>query len=64
MKNKNYLYTVGLVFLSVMIVHILRIGNEWRVLIGDFTMPIWASYFGVVLAGILSYFGFVLGKRG
>ena len=44
-------------FAVVAVVHALRIVFGWEVMIGDWDMPMWVSWFGVVFAGWLSWSG-------
>jgi hypothetical protein len=45
-------------FLVVAIMHLLRIIFGWQVEIGGLSIPFWASWLGVLVAGTLAYFGF------
>jgi len=45
-------------FLVVAILHLLRIIFGWSVKIGGLSIPFWASWLGVLVAGSLAYFGF------
>ncbi len=58
MNQKTTFDTVaGIVFLVVAVMHLLRIIFGWEVSIGGLTVPLYASYAGVVAAGLLAYFG-------
>jgi hypothetical protein len=45
-------------FLAMGIVHLLRIIFGWQVEIGGLSIPFWASWLAVPIAGALAYFGF------
>lgn len=45
-------------FLVVAIMHLLRIIFGWQVEIGGLSIPFWVSWLGVLVAGVLAYFGF------
>ena len=45
-------------FLVVALMHLLRIIFGWSVEIGCLSIPFWASWLGVLVAGTLAYFGF------
>jgi hypothetical protein len=45
-------------FLVVAIIHLLRIIFGWSVEIGGLSIPFWASWLGVLVAGALAYLGF------
>ena len=57
MNQKTYYTLAGSIFLIVAIIHLLRIINGWVVTIDNFSMPMWASWIGIVLAGTLAYYG-------
>lgn len=64
-SERTLLMLAGLIFLVVAIVHLLRLAFSWHVALGDFSVPMWLSWFGVLIAGYLSYssFHFALRKR-
>jgi hypothetical protein len=45
-------------FLIVAIMHLLRIIFGWQVEIGGLSIPFWASWLALPVAGALAYFGF------
>ena len=63
MDQKKFLVMVGAIFALVALLHLLRIYMGWTVVIGDWTMPMWLSWIGLVVAGGLSYFGLRLAAR-
>jgi len=63
MTHKTLLQTTGLIFLIITILHISRIAYGWNVVIGTFTLPLWASWIAVVVAAVLSYHSFRYAKR-
>ena len=46
------------IFAVVAIGHLLRAVYGWEVVIGEWSIPLWASWIGVVVAGILAYSGY------
>jgi hypothetical protein len=58
MNQKTYMTVTATLFLVVGIVHLLRIIFGWQVEIGGLSIPFWASWLAVLVAGALSYFGF------
>ena len=62
MDMKNYHTVVGVIFLAVAVMHVLRLMNGWAVNLGPWSVPMWVSYFGVVVGGYLSYTSFKLNK--
>jgi len=57
MKQKTYNTIVGIVFLIVAIFHLMRVIFNWQVLFGNFVVPFWVSWGGLIVAGILAYLG-------
>jgi hypothetical protein len=58
MNQKTTFNTVaGVAFLIVAVIHLLRIFYGWEVSVGGLIIPLWVSYLGVVVPGLLSYFG-------
>ena len=50
----------GLIFAVVALFHLVRIFAEWTVIIGDWSVPKWVSWVGLIVAGGLALFGFRL----
>ena len=63
MNYKTFLTITALIFSVVALVHLLRIYAAWPILIGNWTVPMWLSWIGAVVAGGLAYFGFRLVAR-
>src|SRR6266436_9347943 len=58
LNRKTYMMVTATLFLVVAIVHLLRIIFGWSVEIGGLSIPFWASWVGVLVAGALAYIGF------
>ena len=56
--ERGLLKFVGLVFLVVAIVHLLRIAFGWNLILGEASIPVWLSWAGVIIPGYLSYSSF------
>jgi hypothetical protein len=63
MDQKTFSLLAGVIFALVALLHLLRIYMGWPVLITDWTLPMWLSWIGLVVAGSLSYFGLRLAAR-
>ncbi|HYC17665.1 MAG TPA: hypothetical protein VEC94_10695 [Pseudolabrys sp.] len=63
MDQKTFSMVAGTIFAIVAVVHLLRILLGWPAVIGDWTVPMWVSWIGLVVAGVLGYFGLRLGTR-
>ena len=58
LNRKTYMTVTAALFLVVAIMLLLRIIFGWQVEIGGLSIPFWASWLGVLVAGALAYFGF------
>lgn len=58
LNRKTYMTVTATLFLIVAIMHLLRIIFGWSVEIGGLSIPFWASWLGVLVAGALAYLGF------
>ena len=63
MKDQRYFFLSGFIFGCVSILHLLRIINQWVVVLGPWSVPLWLSWFGLVIAGGLSVWAFRLTRR-
>jgi len=43
--------------------HLVRIYMDWPVMIGGWSVPMWVSWIGLVVAGGLAFFGLRLAER-
>jgi hypothetical protein len=57
MDQKQFSQIAGTVFAIVALLHLLRVALGWQVVIGEFSVPMWFSWIGVIVAATLSYFG-------
>jgi hypothetical protein len=64
MDRKTYLWVAGVIFSLVVLFHLVRIFENWPVIIGDWSVPKWASWVGLIVAGGLAIFGFRLTENG
>ena len=60
LNRKTYMMVTATLFLVVAIVHLLRIIFGWQVEVGGLSIPFWASWLAVLVAGALAYFGSTL----
>src|SRR6185503_3820156 len=56
--ERGLLKLVGVVFLIVAILHLLRIVFGWNLILGEVNIPIWLSWIGIFVPGYLSYSSF------
>jgi len=57
MNQKSYYLTTGAVFLTIAVLHLLRVVNGWPASISTFVVPVWLSWVAVLVAGYLAYQG-------
>ena len=63
MKQQTYSMIIGIIFLIVAILHLVRVLYSWQLLVNNsFSVPLWISWIGFIVAGILAYFGFKFSK--
>lgn len=63
MDQKTFTMLAGVIFAGLTLLHVLRILMGWPAAIGGWTVPMWLSWVGVVVAGGLSYFGLSIAMR-
>ena len=63
MDQKQFSLVAGAIFAVVAAVHLLRVYMGWPVVIGNWDVPMWLSWIGLIVAGGLSYFGLRLAAR-
>jgi hypothetical protein len=63
---RAYLVVSGVLFAAVTLLHLLRLVYGWAAQIGMWTVPLWVSWLGIVVAGALCVWAFALarGARG
>jgi hypothetical protein len=64
MSQRTFTIIASAIFGVVALLHVLRIFFGWPAVIGGWTVPMWLSWIGLVVAGGLSYFGIRLARRG
>lgn len=62
-SERVLLIIAGFVFLAVAVLHLARLMFGIDVLLGDFSIPMWLSWIGVLIAGYLSYCSFHFAMR-
>ena len=63
MSEKTFAAIAATIFGLVALVHLLRLVMGWSIVIEAWTVPMWLSWIGLVVAGALSYFGARLARR-
>jgi hypothetical protein len=57
MTEETFSTVAAAVFGMVALFHLVRILLGWAVVIGSWTVPMWVSWVGLIIAGGLSYYG-------
>ncbi len=60
MDQKTFSIVTGVIFAAVALFHLVRIFMGWTVDIADWSVPMWFSRIGLIVAGGLAFFGFRL----
>ena len=63
MDAKTFSLVAGVIFAGVALFHLARIVMDWSVIIGDWSIPMWASWIALVVAGGLALLGLRLSER-
>ena len=63
MTEKTFATIAAVIFALVALLHLLRLVMGWSVVIDSWTVPMWVSWVGLVVAGGLSYYGGRLAMR-
>ena len=64
MTEKTFATIAAVIFALVAVLHLLRLVMGWSIVIDSWTVPMWVSWVGLVVAGGLSYYGGRLAMRG
>ena len=57
MDQRTFAFTAGLIFGLIALVHLVRICFGWSIVIESWSIPIWISWIGFIIASGLAYFG-------
>jgi uncharacterized membrane protein YecN with MAPEG domain len=63
MGAKTFSLVAGIIFAVVGLFHLVRIFEEWPVIIGDRSVPMSASWVALLVAGGLALLGLTRGPR-
>jgi len=58
----NYLLASGLIFLLITLLHLFRIIFQWEAIFNGKEIPLYASYVGLIIGAVLTYYAFKLRK--
>jgi hypothetical protein len=63
MDQKTFSIVAGIIFAVVALLHLVRIYMDWPLVIAGWSVPMWVSWVGLVVAGGLAFFGLRLAAR-
>jgi len=63
MDLRTFSVTAGAIFALIALVHLVRIYLGWSIVIDSWSIPIWVSWIGFVVAGGLAYLGLRAARR-
>ena len=52
--QKTALYTSGAIFAAVAAAHLVRLIVSFEIVVSGIIVPLWMSYLGVIIAGVLA----------
>ena len=63
MRQKTFSLVVGLIFLLIAVMHVLRLALKWEVVLNGWSVPMWVSAIAIVITAYLAFEGLKLGRR-
>ena len=60
---QQYLRITSVIFFIIGSLHLIRLFVGWTIILVGFIVPVWISFFGVVIAWFLAYSAFTLAKK-
>ena len=63
MKQGAFLLVTSSIFALIALLHAMRLVYGWNVTIGEWTVPVWVSAVGFLIAGYLALQGFRLKRK-
>ncbi len=63
MTTRTYLVISGTIFGIVSIFHLLRVVNSWVLVLGEWSVPMWVSWFGTAFPAVLCIWALRLASR-
>ncbi len=61
--QRTFSVVAGVIFAAVALLHLVRIYMGWPIMIGGWSVPMWVSWIGLIVAGGLAIFGLTLAAR-
>lgn len=62
-RNRPFTMIGAIIFAIVALLHLYRLFTDFQVILGSHTIPMWVSYFGVAVPGLLAVMLFRESRR-
>ncbi len=63
MTKQGFFTITAFIFLAIAVLHALRLAYGWEAVIGGAVIPAWVSWIALVVAALLAWSGFTLGRK-
>jgi hypothetical protein len=63
MNQKTFSLVVGLIFLLIAVIHILRLVFKWEAVLNGWVVPMWVSALALLITAYLAFEGLKLSRR-
>ncbi len=63
MRQKTSSLVVGLTFLLIAVMHVLRLALKWEVVLNGWSVPMWVSVVAIVITAYLAFESLKLSRR-
>ncbi len=63
MKQKTFTVLAGAIFALIALGHLSRLAFQWPILLGGWSVPLWANGAAMLLFAFLAYEGFRQGRK-
>jgi hypothetical protein len=63
MSVKTFCTITAVIFAVIALLHLARVVLGWPAMIAGWSVPMWVSWLGLVVAAVLSYFGWRAAAR-
>jgi len=63
MRQKTFSLVVGLTFLLIAVMHVLRLALKWEVVLNGWSVPMWVSVVAIVITAYLAFESLKLSRR-
>ena len=54
MGSRPFTMIAALIFVCMALLHVYRVFTQFQIIVGSHTIPVWVSYFGIVIPALLA----------